>query len=47
MNQAAPSANPFYASRIKRVATRNAARDRPVYARLPLTAISLAPFRFL
>ena len=28
--------NPFYASRLKRVASRNDECDRPVYARLPL-----------
>ena len=36
MNHATHTANPFYASRLKRVAPRIEARDRPVYARLPL-----------
>ena len=35
--------NPFYASRSKRVATRNEERDRPVYARLPLAPQNASP----
>ena len=37
------TANPFYASRIKRVAPRTEARDRPVYARLPLAPRNASP----
>jgi len=36
MNHVTYIANPFYAARNKRVATLQEARDRPVYARLPL-----------
>lgn len=36
-------ANPFYASRIKRVAPLSEARDRPVYARLPLAPRNASP----
>jgi hypothetical protein len=43
MNQSTHIANPFYASRLKRVATRNEARDRPVYARLPAAPRNASP----
>ena len=36
-------ANPFYAQRVKRDATRNEAGDRPVYARLPLAPRNASP----
>src|SRR5277367_1444731 len=35
--------NPFYASRLKRVASRNDECDRPVYARLPLAPKNASP----
>jgi hypothetical protein len=35
--------NPFYANRLKRVATPTEARDRPVYARLPLAPRNASP----
>ena len=35
MTQSILIANPFFAGRMKRAATRNEACDRPVYARLP------------
>ena len=35
--------NPFYARRQKRVAQSNKARDRPVYARLPLAPRNASP----
>jgi hypothetical protein len=35
--------NPFYARRLKRVAPRTEARDRPVYARLPLAPRNASP----
>jgi hypothetical protein len=35
--------NPFYASRLRRVAPRQEARDRPVYARLPLAPRNASP----
>ena len=37
------SANPFYKSRVRRVAPRNGERDRPVYARLPRAPINASP----
>jgi SAM-dependent methyltransferase len=37
------TANPFYASRLIRVAPRNEERDRPVYARLPLAPRNASP----
>ncbi len=37
------TANPFYASRLKRVAPRQEERDRPVYARLPLAPRNASP----
>src|SRR5580698_4136382 len=43
MNHATYTANPFYASRQKRVAPRTEARDRPVYARLPLAPRNASP----
>jgi hypothetical protein len=43
MNHATHTANPFYASRMKRVAPRIEARDRPVYARLPLAPRNASP----
>jgi len=43
MNFATNTANPFYASRLKRVAPRQEARDRPVYARLPLAPRNASP----
>src|SRR3984957_18942892 len=38
-----PAINPFYSSRLKRVAPRNEERDRPVYARLPLAPVNASP----
>jgi hypothetical protein len=35
--------NPFYARRLKRVAPLSEARDRPVYARLPLAPLNASP----
>jgi SAM-dependent methyltransferase len=43
MNHATNTANPFYASRLKRVAPRTEERDRPVYARLPLAPRNASP----
>jgi hypothetical protein len=43
MNHASNTANPFYASRLKRVAPRAEERDRPVYARLPLAPRNASP----
>ena len=46
MTQANPlrqPANPFYAARSQRVATRNEACDRPVYARLPRAPRNASP----
>ena len=43
MNHATHIANPFYASRLKRVAPRTEERDRPVYARLPLAPRNASP----
>ena len=43
MNHAAHTANPSYASRLKRVAPRTEERDRPVYARLPLAPRNTSP----
>ena len=43
MNYATHTANPFYASRLKRVAPPPEARDRPVYARLPLAPRNASP----
>ena len=43
MNHATHTANPFYASRLKRVAPRTEERDRPVYARLPLAPRNAVP----
>ena len=43
MNHATHTANPFYASRLKRVAPRTEERDRPVYARLPLAPRNASP----
>jgi hypothetical protein len=37
------AANPFYASRLKRVAPRQEARDRPVYVMLPRIPINASP----
>lgn len=37
------TANPFYAARMKRIATRNEACDQPVYARLPLAPRNASP----
>jgi len=42
MNHATYSANPFYASRLKRVVPPEV-RDRPVYARLPLAPRNASP----
>ena len=43
MNHNTHTANPFYASRLKRVAPRIEERDRPVYARLPLAPRNASP----
>jgi SAM-dependent methyltransferase len=43
MNYATHTANPFYASRLKRVMPRTEERDRPVYARLPLAPRNASP----
>ena len=43
MNHNTHTANPFYASRLKRVAPRTEERDRPVYARLPLAPRNAVP----
>jgi SAM-dependent methyltransferase len=43
MNYATRTANPFYASRLKRVVPRTEERDRPVYARLPLAPRNASP----
>ena len=43
MNHNTHTANPFYASRLKRVAPRTEERDRPVYARLPLAPRNASP----
>jgi hypothetical protein len=43
MNHNTHTANPFYASRLKRVAPLNEERDRPVYARLPLAPRNASP----
>lgn len=43
MNHTSHTANPFYASRLKRVAPTTEARDRPVYARLPLAPRNSSP----
>jgi hypothetical protein len=43
MNHTSHTANPFYASRLKRVAPRTEERDRPVYARLPLAPRNASP----
>jgi SAM-dependent methyltransferase len=43
MNHATHTANPFYASRLKRVAPRTEERDRLVYARLPLAPRNASP----
>lgn len=43
MNYATHTANPFYARRMSRDATRNEACDRPVYARLPRAPINASP----
>jgi SAM-dependent methyltransferase len=43
MNLATQTANPFYASRIKRVAPRTKERDRPAYARLPQAPRNASP----
>ncbi len=43
MNRSISTANPFYARRLKRVAPRTEARDRPVYARLPLAPRNASP----
>ena len=43
MNHATHIANPFYASRLKRVAPRPEEHHRPVYARLPLAPRNASP----
>src|ERR1700689_1628667 len=43
MNYATHTANPFYASRLKRVAPRTEGRDRPLYARLPPAPRNASP----
>jgi hypothetical protein len=43
LNLASHTADPFYASRMKRVAPRTEERDRPVYARLPLAPRNASP----
>ena len=43
MNYATHTANPFYASRMKRVAPRPEEHHRPVYARLPLAPRNASP----
>jgi SAM-dependent methyltransferase len=43
MNHTTHTANPFYASRLKRVAPRTEERDRPAYARLPLAPRNASP----
>ena len=43
MNYAPHIVNPFYASRLKRVAPQKEERDRPVYARLPLAPRNASP----
>ncbi len=43
MNHATNTANPFYSSRLKRVAPLKEDRDRPVYARLPLAPRNASP----
>src|SRR5580704_4929262 len=43
MNHATHTANPFYASRLQRVAPPTEGRDRPVYARLPLAPRNASP----
>src|SRR5665213_4596303 len=43
MSNATHTANPFYSSRLKRVAPPTEARDRPVYARLPLAPRNASP----
>ena len=43
MTTGSTSINPFYASRLKRVAPRQEERDRPVYARLPRAPINASP----
>ncbi len=43
MTQATYTANPFFAARMKRDATRKEACDRPVYARLPLAPKNANP----
>ena len=43
MNHANHVTNPFYSSRLKRVAPRIEVRDRPVYARLPRAPRNASP----
>jgi SAM-dependent methyltransferase len=43
MNRSISTANPFYARRLKRVATLQEAHHRPVYARLPLAPRNASP----
>lgn len=43
MNHATHTANPFYASRLKRFSPRTEERPRPVYARLPLAPLNASP----
>jgi hypothetical protein len=43
MTYALATINPFYATRLKRVAPRQEERDRPVYARLPLAPRNASP----
>jgi hypothetical protein len=43
MNRSISTANPFYARRLKRVATPQEAHHRPVYARLPLAPRNASP----
>jgi hypothetical protein len=43
MNHFSHTANPFYTSRLKRVASRTEERDRPIYARLPLAPRNASP----
>jgi hypothetical protein len=43
MTYALATINPFYASRVRRVAPQQEARDRPVYARLPLAPRNASP----
>src|ERR1700682_6824570 len=43
MSHTTHTANPFYASRLSRVAPRQEVRDRPVYVRLPLAPRNASP----